>query len=204
MESPRSQPRIDAYIAKAQPFAQPILQHVRALWAKHCPDGQEAIKWGSPSLVYKGKIMCGMAAFKEHATFGFWHGEAVEGTERKPGAMGSFGRLTSIADLPAEAALAKMFAKSKALIDAGVKPPHMDGRGKHPKPAIEMTPPFQKALDAAPAAKAAYESFAPSAQREYLEWIIDAKRDETRDKRIAQAVEWLAEGKKRHWKYENC
>ena len=118
--------------------------------------------------------------------------------------MGSFGRLTSIADLPAEAALAQMFAKSKALIDAGVKPPHMAGRGKHLKPRLEMTPPFQAALDAHPDARKTFESFSPSAQREYLEWIIDAKRDETRDKRIAQAVEWLAEGKKRNWKYENC
>lgn len=204
MEHAHADARIDAYIARAQPFAQPILTHVRRLWMTHCPEGEEAIKWGSPSLVYKGKILCGMAAFKEHATFGFWHGEAVEGAQRKPGAMGSFGRLTGITDLPAEAELAKMFAKARALIDAGVKPPHMDGRGKHPKPALYMTPQFQTALDASPAAKGAYESFSPSAQREYLEWIIDAKRDETRDKRIAQSVEWLSEGKKRNWKYENC
>lgn len=204
MDLSRSDPRIDAYIARSRPFAQPILTHIRALWTKHFPETQEATKWGSPSLLYKGKIVCSMAAFKEHATFGFWHGDAVEGAERKPGAMGSFGRLKSVDDLPTEAELAKMFATAKALIDAGVKPPHLDGRGKHPKPALEMTPQFQAALDTHTAAKSSFESFPPSAQREYLEWIIDAKRDETRDKRIAQAVEWLAEGKKRNWKYENC
>ncbi len=196
-------PRIDAYLAKARPFAQPILAHIRKLWATYCPEGEEATKWGSPSLLYKGKIMCGMAAFKEHATFGFWYGDAVTGAST-PGAMGSFGRLTGISDLPPEKELAAMFAKAKSLIDAGAKPAHMEGRGKHPKPALGMTPAFQKALDAAPKAKTAYDSFSPSAQREYLEWIIDAKRDETRDKRIAHSVEWLAEGKKRNWKYENC
>lgn len=199
----RTDPKVDAYIAKSKPFAQPILEHARALTHKYCPEGEEAMKWSSPSFLYKGKIMCGMAAFKEHATFGFWYGELVTGGPAL-GAMGSFGRLEKVEDLPDEKALAAMFAKAKKLIDDGVKPPHMEGRGKHPKPEIGMTPEFAKALAGNVAAQAAFDGFPPSAQREYLEWIVEAKREETRDKRIAQAVEWLAEGKRRNWKYENC
>lgn len=168
-----------------------------------CPGIEETMKWSSPSFLYNGKIMCGMAAFKEHATFGFWHGELVTGKAALD-AMGSFGRLTAIGDLPDETKLTSMFAIARTLIDDGVKPPHAEGRGKHPKPELQMLPAFQTALDANPEAGTSYFGFAPSQQREYLEWIIGAKRDETRVKRIAQAIEWLAEGKKRNWKYENC
>lgn len=199
----QGEPRIDAYIAKAQPFARPILERIRALAHAHCPDIVEAMKWNSPAFLHKGKILCSMAAFKGHAVFGFWHGEMVTGTKGF-GAMGSFGRLTSLEDLPGEAVLAPMFAKAMALIDQGVKPPHADGRGKHPKPELAMVPAFAAALDADPAARANYDGFAPSHRREYLEWIVDAKREETRTNRIAQAVAWLGEGKKRNWKYENC
>ena len=196
-------PRIDTYIAKARPFAQPILSRARAAVHAHCPDAEETLKWSSPAFLYKGKIMCNMAAFKEHAMFGFWHGELVTGGTGL-GAMGSFGRLRSSDDLPEEDILAPMFAKAIQLIDDGVKPPHVEGRGKHPKPAIEMVPAFQSALDANSSAKAMFDGFSPSQRREYLDWIVDAKRNETRDRRIAQAIEWLAEGKKRNWKYENC
>ena len=120
------------------------------------------------------------------------------------GAMGSFGRLASIDDLPSEMALALMFATARNLIDDGVKPPHVEGRGKHPKPELQMLPAFKAALDANPVAGTNYFGFAPSQQREYLDWIIDAKHDATRDRRISQAIGWLADGKKRNWKYENC
>lgn len=196
-------PRIDAYIAKAKPFAQPILIKIRTLVHAHCPDIDETMKWSSPSFLYKSRIMCQMAAFKEHATFGFWHGELVTG---KPalGAMGSFGRLTSVDDLPPDKALASMFKTARTLIESGVKPPHVEGRGKHPKPELQMPQAFRTALDANPAASASYLCFSPSQRREYLDWIIEAKREATRDKRISQAVEWLADGKRRNWKYENC
>ncbi len=197
--------RLDAYIAESQPFAQPILTHVRRLVAKHCPEAEEEIKWSSPAWTYKGKLLCSMAAFKGHATFGFWYGSMVTGgNDATPTAMGSFGRLTSTDDLPPETELAQMFSKAKQLIDDGVVPPHMQGRGKHPKPEVTMVPAFETALDGSPKAKAIFDAFPPSQRREYLDWIIEAKRDETRDKRIAQAVIWLAEGKRRNWKYENC
>jgi uncharacterized protein YdeI (YjbR/CyaY-like superfamily) len=196
---------IDAYIAKSQPFAVPILETVRARVHAACPEAKEAIKWGFPNFTYKDKILCNMAAFKAHATMGFWHGELVTGTiESSKEAMGLFGKLTSVDNLPDAKAMATMVAKAMQLIDDGVKPPHVEGRGKHPKPELAMVPAFQAALDKNAKAKAAYDGFSPSHAREYLEWITDAKREETRDKRIAQAIEWLAEGKKRNWKYEDC
>jgi uncharacterized protein YdeI (YjbR/CyaY-like superfamily) len=197
--------KIDAYIAKSQPFALPILQTLREGIHAALPEVEEAVKWGMPTFLYKGKILCNMAAFKAHATFGFWHGELVTGgTDTRMTAMGDLGKITSTKQLPDAATMAAWIAKARLLIDDGVKPPHAEGRGKHPKPELAMVPAFQSALDANAEAKATYDGFAPSCRREYLDWIADAKRDETRDKRIAQAIEWMAEGKKRNWKYENC
>lgn len=196
---------IDGYIAKAQPFAVPILETLRARVHAALPEAEEALKWGMPTFLYKGKILCNMASFKSHATFGFWHGEMVTGgTDGRMAAMGDLGRITSVDQLTNEKTMAAWIAIARRLIDDGVKPPHVEGRGKHPKPELAMVPSFQMALDADVAAKATYEGFPPSCRREYLEWMVDAKRDETREKRISQAVKWLAEGKKRNWKYENC
>lgn len=197
--------QVDAYIASRQPFARPILDHLRALVAHHCPDAEEALKWGMPSFLYKNKILATMAAFKAHASFGFWHGEMVTGgSDAARTAMGSFGRLTSLADLPDDAVLGDMITTAQRLIDEGVRPPHVEGRGKHPKPEMVMCPAFAAALRQSHAAQAVFDAFPPSQQREYLDWIISAKQDATRDRRIAQAIEWLAEGKRRNWKYENC
>ncbi|MBK8373902.1 YdeI/OmpD-associated family protein [Sphingorhabdus sp.] len=196
---------IDAYIAKAQPFAVPILERVRHVVRAACPDTEEALKWGAPHFVYRGKNLCLTAGFKGHAILGFLHSEMVTGkTAHRMEAMGSVGRLKSIDDLPDEATLTAWVVRQMQLIDDGVKPPHLEGRGKHPKPEIAMVPAFQTALNANAAAKANYDGFPPSCRREYLEWIADAKREETRDKRIAQAIIWIADGKKRNWKYENC
>lgn len=195
----------DAYIANAQPFAQPILRAIRAQVAAALPEAEEAIKWGMPAFLYKGKILCSMAAFKAHATFGFWYGEMVTGgTDERMAAMGDLGKITAVAELPEAGIMAAWIAKAKQLIDDGVKPPHVEGRGKHPKPEIAMVPAFQTALDGNAAARATWDAFPPSCRREYLEWINDAKREETREKRILTAVAQLAEGKKLHWKYEKC
>jgi hypothetical protein len=196
---------IDAYIAKAQPFAVPILETIRTRVIAAAPDAVEAIKWGFPNFTYKGKILCNMAAFKAHATLGFWHGELVaQGTGSANDAMGLFGKLTSVDDLPDAKAFAALVKKAKQLIDDGVKPPHTEGRGKHAKPDIPMDPALAKALEGNAAAKGKWEAFPPSCRREYLEWITGAKRDATRDKRIATAIAQLAEGKKLNWKYEKC
>jgi uncharacterized protein YdeI (YjbR/CyaY-like superfamily) len=191
-------PRIDAYIAKAQPFARPILEHVRERVHAAIPNVEEAIKWSHPTYLLDGKIVLGTAAFKEHATVHFWRGQEL-GLDAKPGAMGQLGRLASINDLPAD--LDAMIARAAELADSAPAP----RKPKHePKPAPELHPQFAAALEQAPQAKAALDAFAPSHRREYLEWISEAKHDATRQKRIATALEWLAEGKKRNWKYENC
>lgn len=192
-------PRIDAYIAKQADFARPILERIRSVVHAACPEVEEAVKWGMPAFLHKGKQFVGMAAFKAHATLGFWDRGDL-GVEAKSGAMGDFGRLTSVDDLPDDATLAEMVRKATALIDAGAK----TARNKTTKAPIEMPEDLGAALAANPAAQATYDGFPPSCRREYLEWVVEAKRPETRARRIAQAVEQMAEGKKRHWKYEAC
>jgi len=193
-------PRVDDYIERQADFARPILEHIRAIIHAASPDIDEAIKWGMPAFTYKGKQLAGMAAFKAHATLGFWNRGAVRGEAAKSGAMGDFGRITSIADLPGEAELTALVHKAMALIDAGAKPV----RNKTAKPGLEMPDDLAAALAANPAAQATYDGFPPSCRREYLEWVIEAKRPETRARRIAQAVAMMAEGKRRNWKYESC
>ena len=190
--------RIDAYIAKVQPFARPILEHVRERVHAIAPEAEETLKWSMPSFTLNGKILLGMAAFKAHATVGFWRGKEL-GLERNADAMGQLGRLTSVAELPAN--FDDLIREAAALANTAPAP----RKPKHaPKPAPQMHPDFAEALKTAPKAKAALGAFPPSAQRDYLEWISDAKQESTRAKRIATAVEWLNEGKRRHWKYQNC
>jgi uncharacterized protein YdeI (YjbR/CyaY-like superfamily) len=191
------EPRIDAYIANAQPFARPILEKVRERVHAVVPDIEEAMKWSTPTYCRDGKIVLGTAAFKQHAVVNFWRGQEL-GFDTKDGAMGQLGKLTSLGDLPEE--LDAMIAKAADL--SGAPAPR---KTKHaPKPAPQMHPEFAAALAKAPKAKVALDGFSPSAQREYLEWISEAKQDATRQKRIGDAIQWLSEGKRRNWKYENC
>ena len=197
-------PRIDAYIARAAPFAQPILGHVRAIVAQACPEGEETLKWGLPTVVYRGKILCNMAAFKTHATFGFWQGKLVTGQatgQREATAMGQFGRLTSQADLPDDTSLAAMVTKAMALIDNHIPTPRPL---KHAKPPADIPEDLAAALAAAPKAAATFDRFSPGQRREYIEWITGAKRTETRKKRIETTIAQLEEGKRLNWKYERC
>lgn len=194
-------PRIDAYIAKAAPFAQPILQHVRKRVHAVVPDVEETLKWSAPGFTLNGKILLIMAAFKQHAALNFWRGQEIGDGSPKAGAMGQFGRLTTVSDLPPDDELDALLREAAALAATAPAP----RKTKHePKPPPEMHPDFAAALAKAPKAKAVLDGFPPSAQRDYLEWISEAKQDATRTKRIATAVEWLAEGKRRHWKYQNC
>jgi len=197
----KTDPRIDAYIGRAAPFAQPILRHLRDAVHDACPEGEETLKWSSPSFVYKGKILAGFAAFKAHATFGYWSGsQVIEASADGESAMGQFGRLTSLDDLPPRATLIALTKKAMRLIDEGVKPI----RNKTVKEPFSVPQDMRAALDANAAAAATFEGFPPSAQRDYVEWVTESKREETRTKRLAQAIEWMAEGKRRNWKYENC
>jgi uncharacterized protein YdeI (YjbR/CyaY-like superfamily) len=195
-------PRIDAYIARQADFARPILQHLREAVRSACPEAEETIKWGMPHFTHKGQILAGMAAFKAHATFGFWRGKEVTGgTGKERDAMGSFGRLRSLEDLPDEETLHALIRKAAALGEAGPKPVRA---AKAPKPPAETPSELAEALAANPAAKATFNGFPPSCRREYCDWVAEAKRPETKAKRVAQAIEWMAEGKRRNWKYENC
>ena len=194
----RREPRIDAYIAKAQPFARPILEKVRERVHAVVPDVEESMKWSMPAYCRNGKIVLGTAAFKEHAAVNFWRGKEL-GLDRSDNAMGQLGRLGSVGDLPKD--LDALIAKAAELADAAPAPRKPKSA---PKPMPELHPDFAAALEKAPKAKAALDGFSPSAQREYLEWIGEAKQDATRQKRIADAIQWLGEGKRRNWKYENC
>lgn len=194
------EPKIDAYIAKAQPFARPILEKVRERVHAVVPDVEEAMKWSMPAYMVGGKILLITAAFKAHAALNFWRGQELRGDTANAVAMGQFGKLTSVADLPPDGELDRLI-KEAAEVAKNAPAPR---KTKHaPKPAPEMHPDFATALRKAPKAKAALNGFPPSAQRDYLEWISEAKQDATRQKRIATAVEWLSEGKRRNWKYEN-
>lgn len=194
-------PRIDAYIERAAPFAQPILAHVRELVHEACPDVEETIKWGMPTFVHTGGILCGMAAFKQHASFGFWKHALVVGEGEPRDGMGSYGKLASLKDLPPKKTLLAHVRKAMTLNEDGVKP---RSRKAAPKPPPETPADLAAALGKNRAAKATFDAFPPSCKRDYVEWIVEAKREETRAKRLVQAVEWMAEGKRRNWKYERC
>jgi uncharacterized protein YdeI (YjbR/CyaY-like superfamily) len=207
--NPKGNPKIDAYIAKAAPFAQPVLTHLRALVHQACPDVEEDIKWGRPFFLHRGTILCNISAFKQHCAFGFWGAEIGkvlrEEAALHDGAMGSLGRITSVKDLPPDKQLLGYIRQAAAFIDSGLG----DNRivvarrvAKAPKLPLEVPAGFTSALRRDRKAAKAYAALSPSCQREYVEWIASAKRPETRDRRIAQAVEWIAEGKQRNWKYQ--
>jgi len=193
-------PRIDAYVANAPEFARPILTRLRAAVRTACPRVEETIKWSRPAFYHQGPL-CGMAAFKAHCTFGFWKHELVLGTgdPRWKEAMGSFGRLTSLADLPRKSDLVRMVRLAAKLNEDGVAAPRTKSG---PRAPIPLPPELGRALARDKKARAAYDAFSPSHKREYHEWIAEAKKAATRARRIEQAIEWMREGKTRNWKYE--
>jgi uncharacterized protein YdeI (YjbR/CyaY-like superfamily) len=193
-------PRIDAYIAAREAFAQPILAWLRARVHAACPAVEESIKWGMPSFGYRGRPLAGMGAFKNHATFGFWdRGELATGREGQ--AMGQYGRITSLDDLPTAEEVEARVRAATALIDTGARAKRAKAPPKTDLPVPEA---LALALASDAAAAATFDAFPSRCRREYIEWIVDAKRQETRDKRVVQTVEWLREGKRRNWKYESC
>ncbi len=196
-------PRIDAYIAKAAPFAQPILERLRDAVHEACPDIEETLKWSMPTFVHAGGILAGMAAFKQHVSFGYWKHALVMGEDVQRDGMGSYGKMASPKDLPPKKRLLADIRRAMKLNEEGVKTPGPRKSGA-PKPPPEAPADLVAALKRNRRAKAAFDGFPPSAQRDYVEWIVEAKREDTRSKRLAQAVEWMAEGKRRHWKYEKC
>jgi len=204
-------PKVDAYIEKAAPFAQPILAHLRALVHQACPEVEEEMKWSRPFFVHGGTILCNISGFKAHCALGFWGEEAGKALAQdgvvRDGAMGSLGRITSVKNLPPDKKLVGYVRQAAKFIDAGLGDNRMVAARrvvKAPKPEVETPPEFTAALGKSKKAQVAYAAFSPSCKREYVEWIAEAKRAETRERRIAQAVEWIGEGKQRNWKYQNC
>jgi uncharacterized protein YdeI (YjbR/CyaY-like superfamily) len=203
--------RIDAYIAKSKPFAQPILIHIRELVHKACPNVTEAIKWSRPFFEYKGVILGNMSAFNEHCSFGFW-GEEIGAVLRQAniiqeGGMGSLGRITTVKDLPSNKQMLDLLRQATGFIDRGEYTSPIAARNKvvkAPKAAPETPTELTQALKANKKASAVFAAFSPSCKREYIDWIAEAKRPETREKRVTQAIQWIAEGKQRNWKYQNC
>jgi uncharacterized protein YdeI (YjbR/CyaY-like superfamily) len=202
-------PKVDAYIAKAQPFAQPILKHLRSLVHTGCPGVEETIKWSRPFFEFQGAILGNMSAFKQHCSFGFWGEEmaALLGKAKvlKEDAMGSLGRITRIEDLPSDAEMLDWIRRAAALIESGQHTSPISARqrvAKPPKAAPPIPAQFAAALKNNKKASTTFEAFSPSCRREYIEWIVEAKRQQTRDRRIRTALIWLAEGKQRNWKYQ--
>jgi uncharacterized protein YdeI (YjbR/CyaY-like superfamily) len=189
-------PRIDDKIAQAADFAKPILEHWRALVHKVVPEVEETLKWSMPHFVYKGKNIAGMAPFKAHCAV-MIHGDGRQETE----GMGSYGKLTKVEDLPPDDVLEARLREAMGMIDRGEQPAWRQEPPK-PKAKIEVPQDLAAGLAANPAAAQFWDGLAPSHRYEYLQWITEAKRDETRVKRLGQALEWLAEGKRRNWKYE--
>jgi len=177
-----------------------ILKHLRSVVHEGCPDVEETMKSSHPHFTYKG-LLAGMAAFKEHCTFGFWKGVLVPGTPRMNGGMGQLGRISTLFDLPAKSALIEWTRAAAALNEKGIKE---ERKPKAPRKALPVPAEFAAALEKSARAKAVFDAFSPTARRDYLEWIIDAKTDDTRTRRISASVAWIAEGKRRNWKYERA
>jgi uncharacterized protein YdeI (YjbR/CyaY-like superfamily) len=190
----RKDPRIDAYIAKAADFAQPILKKLRRVVHEGCPDVVETIKWGSPHFEHHG-MLCGMAAFQAHCAFGFWN-RALK-IPGKDGAMGQFGTLKSVGDLPSDRVLLGYVREAVRLNETGQKV----GPIRKAKKPLPVPKALTQALAKKPKAKSHFAAFSPSQKREYSEWILEAKTDATRERRLETAVEWIGEGKPRMWKY---
>lgn len=203
---PAKDKRIDAYIAKAQPFAQPILTHLRALVHKACPDIEETMKWSMPHFDYRGEMMCSMAAFKQHAVFGFWKekllkdpkGYLQKRSAEGGSAMGHFGRITSLKDLPPDKAIIDFVKQAMKLNDKGIKLP---SKPKTKRKELVIPDYFLNVLKKNKKALATFEAFSYSHKKQYVEWITEAKTKETREKRMKTAIEWLSKGKPRNWKY---
>jgi len=203
---PKQDRRVDAYIAKSAEFAKPILQHLRQLVQTGCPEVGETIKWRFPTFMYRG-MLCSMAAFKQHCTFGFWKYALVLDPDLAPSgeakqAMGQLGRITSLTDLPTDEVLIEYIRVAVRLNEDGVKKPSQSRQGD--RRPVAAPPDLEAALRRNKQASKTFSKFSPGHKREYVEWITEAKRAETRKRRLETAVAWLAEGKARNWKYTNC
>jgi uncharacterized protein YdeI (YjbR/CyaY-like superfamily) len=200
--------RVDAYIEKAAPFAQPVLMHLRKLMHQACPRVKESVKWGMPFFIQQGVIICHMAAFKQHCAFGFWGPQMKKALKRdglhSSDAMGVLGRITSLRDLPPDKELLAYMRHASELVESGERQKSIERPRRKAKGDVRIPVELTAALKKNKLATKAFSEFSPSCRPEYATWIAEAKRPETKEKRVAQAVEWIAKGRSRNWKYENC
>ncbi len=198
----KTDPRVDLYLDNAADFAQPILGHLRELIHTVCPDVQETIKWGSPHFGYPNGNLCLMAAFKNHASFGFWLGAKMEDPDGiltisgEQTGMGQLGKLRSLSDLPSDEVLTRYLKQAMQLAEQGVRP-----TPKREQQPVRIPDYFQAELRKNETTHQQFQNFSQSCQREYVQWLEEAKTEGTRTKRMDQALEWIAEGKIRNWKY---
>jgi uncharacterized protein YdeI (YjbR/CyaY-like superfamily) len=198
-------PRVDAYIAKSAAFAKPILIYLRELIHETCPTVEETIKWNFPHFTYKGpvdrspRVLCMMASFKQHCAFGFWYSDNTGPNQQAAPAMGQYGRITSLADLPNEKILVKQIKEAIRIRDAGIKP--RMGTRSAPKKELDIPNYLTAALKKNIKARAIFDQFSYTNKKDYVEWLTEAKTDATRSKRLETALEWMSEGKARNWKY---
>jgi uncharacterized protein YdeI (YjbR/CyaY-like superfamily) len=202
-------PRVDAYIKNAEDFAKPILAHIRELVHKACPDVEEIIKWSAPHFDYKDGPMCHMASFKKHCAFGFWKAALMKDaailmeTAKSEVAMGHLGKITSLKDLPPDRILLGYMKEAMKLNDAGIKlPSKSKPASAEKKDALETPDYLVQSFKKHKEAKKVFDAFSYSNKKEYIEWLVEAKTEATRNKRLETALEWMAEGKIRHWKYQ--
>lgn len=197
--------RIDAYVAKSADFAKPILDHIRELVHKACPDVEETMKWSFPHFDYKGTMMCSMASFKQHCAFGFWKASLMKDADKLVGmaktevSMGHLGRITSVNDLPSDKIMLSYIKEAMRLNEENVKLPSKAKVAEEKE--VEMPNFFKAALKRNVKAKKMFEAFTPGKKKEYIVWLVEAKTEATREKRLETALEWIAEGKSRNWKY---
>jgi len=199
---PAIDPRVDAYIEKSADFAKPVLLHIRKLVHTACPDVTETMKWSFPHFDYKG-MLCSMASFKQHCAFGFWKQSLLEkdAFPAQKTAMGSFGRITGLDDLPPDDVIMGLVRQAVELNDKGIK---VNKKPTTDKKELVVPEYLTAELKKNKAARETFDNFPYSCKKEYVQWITEAKTDATRDKRLATTIEWLSEGKRRNWKYENC
>jgi uncharacterized protein YdeI (YjbR/CyaY-like superfamily) len=192
-------PRVDAYIARSPDFARPILERIRSIVHEACPAAEETLKWSMPTFMYHG-MLCGVGAFKQHCTFGFWkHSLVVPDNDKSEGGMGQFGRITRVSDLPSKKVLTGYIRTAMKLNEDGVTVK----RRRTAKKPLPVPADLRAALLKSAKARKWFESIPPSHRREYIEWITEARREETRKRRLATTIEWLSQGKSRNWKYES-
>ncbi|HCY75395.1 MAG TPA: hypothetical protein DHV28_05700 [Ignavibacteriales bacterium] len=199
----KKDPRVDLYISKSAEFAKPILIHLRELVHTACPDVEETIKWGFASFDYNGP-MCSMASFKQHCAFGFWKASLMKdktliSNAESESAMGHYGKIKSLKDLPSDKKIISHIKDAMKLNDLGIKLPPR--KVKSVKKELSVPDYFLKQLKKNKKAFTVFENFSTSHKREYVEWITEAKTDETKNRRMETAIEWMSEGKSRNWKY---